>query len=70
MIFRQVFDSVSGTYTYLIASRHGGEALIIDPVMEKVDRYLSRSFRSVLPGNLVSKIVPAGATFTGKEIST
>src|SRR6202023_1263343 len=40
MIFRQLFDSVSGTYTYLIASRNGGEALIIDPVLEKVDRYL------------------------------
>src|SRR5437763_7274896 len=41
MIFRQLFDSVSGTYTYLLASRRGGEALIIDPVLEKVDRYLS-----------------------------
>src|SRR5208282_3206742 len=40
MIFRQLFDSASSTYTYLIASRHGGEALIIDPVLEKVDRYL------------------------------
>ncbi len=40
MIFRQLFDSVSGTYTYLLASRHGGEALIIDPVLERVDRYL------------------------------
>ncbi|MBB3391607.1 glyoxylase-like metal-dependent hydrolase (beta-lactamase superfamily II)/rhodanese-related sulfurtransferase [Rhizobium sp. BK275] len=40
MIFRQLFDSVSGTYTYLIASRRGGEALIIDPVLEKVDRYM------------------------------
>ena len=40
MIFRQLFDSVSSTYTYLLASRHGGEALIIDPVIEKVDRYL------------------------------
>jgi glyoxylase-like metal-dependent hydrolase (beta-lactamase superfamily II)/rhodanese-related sulfurtransferase len=40
MIFRQLFDSTSGTYTYLIASRHGGEALIIDPVLEKVERYL------------------------------
>jgi sulfur dioxygenase len=40
MIFRQLFDSISGTYTYLIASRHGGEALVIDPVLEKVDRYL------------------------------
>jgi sulfur dioxygenase len=40
MIFRQLFDSTSGTYTYLLASRQGGEALIIDPVLEKVDRYL------------------------------
>jgi sulfur dioxygenase len=40
MIFRQLFDSVSGTYTYLIASRRGAEALIIDPVLEKVDRYI------------------------------
>ena len=40
MIFRQLFDSVSGTYSYLIASRRGAEALIIDPVLEKVDRYL------------------------------
>jgi len=40
MLFRQLYDSVSGTYTYLIASRRGGEALIIDPVLEKVDRYL------------------------------
>jgi glyoxylase-like metal-dependent hydrolase (beta-lactamase superfamily II)/rhodanese-related sulfurtransferase len=40
MIFRQLFDSVSGTYTYILASRQGGEALIVDPVLEKVDRYL------------------------------
>ena len=40
MIFRQLFDQVSGTYSYLLASRHGAEALIIDPVLEKVDRYL------------------------------
>ena len=40
MIFRQLFDSTSGTYTYLLASRQGGEALIIDPVLERVDRYL------------------------------
>ena len=39
MIFRQLFDSVSGTYSYLMASRAGGEALILDPVLEKVDRY-------------------------------
>ena len=39
MIFRQLFDSGSGTYSYLLASRAGGEALILDPVLEKVDRY-------------------------------
>jgi len=40
MIFRQLFDSVSGTYTYLLASRREGEALIIDPVLEKIQRYI------------------------------
>src|ERR1700746_2696737 len=40
MIFRQLFDQTSCTYSYLLASRQGGEALIIDPVLEKVDRYL------------------------------
>ncbi|MCH8189321.1 MAG: MBL fold metallo-hydrolase, partial [Proteobacteria bacterium] len=40
MIFRQMFDSISCTYTYLIASRRGGEALIIDSVLERVDRYI------------------------------
>src|SRR4051794_37106876 len=41
VIFRQLFDATSGTYTYLLASRRGGEALIVDPVLEKVDRYLT-----------------------------
>ena len=40
MISRQLFDSVSCTYTYLIASRPGGEALLIDSVVENVDRYI------------------------------
>src|SRR5207344_531836 len=39
MIFRQLFDSASGTYSYILASRAGGEALILDPVLEKADRY-------------------------------
>jgi glyoxylase-like metal-dependent hydrolase (beta-lactamase superfamily II)/rhodanese-related sulfurtransferase len=39
MIFRQLFDSLSGTYSYLLASRAGGEAMILDPVLERVDRY-------------------------------
>jgi len=41
MIFRQFFDSISSTYTYLIASGHGREALIIDPVLEKTDQYIN-----------------------------
>ena len=40
MIFKQVFDKKSSTYTYLIASSKGREALIIDPVLENVDDYL------------------------------
>jgi len=40
VIFRQFFDSVSSTYTYLISSGYGREALIIDPVLEKTDQYI------------------------------
>lgn len=40
MIFRQLFDTESSTYTYLIASGRGREALIIDPVKEHTDEYL------------------------------
>ncbi|MEW6167641.1 MAG: MBL fold metallo-hydrolase [Pseudomonadota bacterium] len=40
MIFRQMFDHSSGTYTYLLAPRSGGEALIIDPVKEQLPQYL------------------------------
>ena len=40
MIFRQLFHAESGTYTYLLAGREGGEALIIDPVVERVERYV------------------------------
>ena len=40
MLFRQLYDSTSSTYSYLIASRRGGEALIIDPVLERVGHYL------------------------------
>ena len=40
MLFRQLFDNTSSTYTYLIASRAGGEALLIDPVLEHTDRYV------------------------------
>ena len=40
MIFKQVFDNNSSTYTYLIASAKGREALIIDPVLENVENYI------------------------------
>ena len=40
MIFRQLFDHISSTYTYLIASDQGREAVIIDPVLENVNRYI------------------------------
>ena len=40
MILKQVFDKKSSTYTYLIASSKGREALIIDPVLENVEEYL------------------------------
>jgi len=40
MIFRQLFDRVSSTYTYLLAERNGGEALLIDPVLENTDQYI------------------------------
>jgi len=40
MIFKQVFDIKSSTYTYLIASAKGREAVIIDPVIENVEDYI------------------------------
>ena len=40
MIFKQVFDIKTSTYTYLIASAKGREAVIIDPVLENVNEYI------------------------------
>ena len=40
MIFKQLFDKTSSTYTYLISSGPGREALIIDPVLEHVETYI------------------------------
>jgi len=40
MIFRQLFDQTSQTYTYLLAERRGGEALLIDPVLENTAQYI------------------------------
>jgi|TARA_B110000046_G_C12869969_1_gene345594 glyoxylase-like metal-dependent hydrolase (beta-lactamase superfamily II) len=40
MLFRQLFDNESCTYTYLLASAKGREALIIDPVIENIQIYV------------------------------
>ena len=40
MILKQEFDNKSSTYTYIIASAKGREAVIIDPVIENVDDYI------------------------------
>ncbi len=40
MIFRQLFHKSSSTYTYLLARRRGGEAVLIDPVKEDTEKYL------------------------------
>tara|TARA_Y100001936_G_C16041395_1_gene651781 strand:+ start:395 stop:1078 length:684 start_codon:yes stop_codon:yes gene_type:complete len=42
MIFEQFFDKTSSTYTYLISSGPGREALIIDPVLDHVDSYINK----------------------------
>lgn len=41
MIFKQLFDQDSSTYTYIVANRIGGEALIIDPVLENSQKYIT-----------------------------
>ena len=41
MIFKQLFDNKSSTYTYIISSGKGREALIIDPVIEDTEKYLT-----------------------------
>ncbi len=41
MIFKQLFDTKSSTYTYIISSGQGREALIIDPVIEHTIEYIN-----------------------------
>ena len=41
MIFEQLFDKKSSTYTYIISSGKGREALIIDPVIENTEKYIN-----------------------------
>ena len=40
MLFRQLYDSESSTYTYLIADLDSKEAILVDPVLEQVERDL------------------------------
>ena len=40
MIFEQLFDNKSSTYTYIVSSGKGREALIIDPVIEHTNEYI------------------------------
>ena len=40
MIFKQLFDTKSSTYTYIISSGQGREAFIIDPVLENIEQYI------------------------------
>ena len=40
MVFEQLFDTKSSTYTYIISSGEGREALIIDPVIENTEQYI------------------------------
>lgn len=42
MIFRQLFEPESSTYTYLLADEAAGEAVLIDPVLEMVERDLEQ----------------------------
>lgn len=58
MLFRQLFDAESSTYTYLLAARAGGEALLIDPVQGQTALYLQ------LIGELGLKLVIALDTHT------
>jgi glyoxylase-like metal-dependent hydrolase (beta-lactamase superfamily II) len=41
MIFRQLFEPGSSTYTYLLGCRDGGVAVLVDPVLESVERDLA-----------------------------
>jgi len=58
VIFRQLFDAVSSTYTYVLASGRGREAVILDPVKELLPQYLT------LIGDLELKLVTAIDTHT------
>jgi len=41
MIFRQLFEPLSSTYTYLLACKETGQAVLVDPVIAAMDRDLA-----------------------------
>lgn len=41
MIFRQLFEPLSSTYTYLLGCEESGQAILIDPVIVAIERDLS-----------------------------
>jgi len=45
MIFRQLFEPLSSTYTYLVSCEHSGRAVLIDPVVNSLDRDLAELHR-------------------------
>lgn len=42
MIFRQLFDPISSTYTYLLGCRDTGQAILVDPVVNAIERDLEQ----------------------------
>ncbi|MEA5470652.1 MBL fold metallo-hydrolase [Spirulina sp. 06S082] len=68
MLFRQLFDSETYTYTYLIADRGTGDAALVDPVLEQVDRDLKliEELGLVLRYGLETHIHADHITGTGK----
>ncbi|MEA5537293.1 MBL fold metallo-hydrolase [Crocosphaera sp. XPORK-15E] len=68
MLFRQLFDGESSTYTYLIADRTLKEALLVDPVLEQVprDRQLLQELGLTLKYCLETHIHADHITGTGK----
>jgi len=68
MIFRQLYDSETSTYTYLIADKKTQEAVLIDPVIEQVERDLKliQELRLTLRYCLETHIHADHITGTGK----
>lgn len=68
MLFRQLFDRETHTYTYLIADRQTGDAVLVDSVLEQVDRDLKliQELNLVLRYCLETHIHADHITGTGK----